>query len=247
MPDECCRWLHLHQDTAVNFAVATRPCDLVNATVVNCTVHWWVSGHLAKKLWSSALLENVKRVIHHPAIPPAHTNCLFMDDNAPPLCARNITAGLQDVRVPHLKWSAMSPWPEPHRAHLGPAEAETWWSNQTPKWPSRTACSICGKVERIASEQHHEASEEKETFLSSCPCGKWWNYPFLTWPIFVISSDLFYWPNFRGSKSCNMLMKMVFLFNIFLVISKGTFTYCNKIQTKIGKLFSSRTWCQVCM
>ena len=32
---------------------------------------------------------------------------------------------------------------EPHRARLGPAEAETGWSYPTPTWPGRTACSTC--------------------------------------------------------------------------------------------------------
>ena len=33
----------------------------------------------------------------------------FMDDNAPPHCARIVTARLQAARVPHMDWPAMSP------------------------------------------------------------------------------------------------------------------------------------------
>ena len=46
------------------FAVGTRPCDLDNAAMVYRPVHWWVSGHLAQKWWSSPLLEKARLAIH---------------------------------------------------------------------------------------------------------------------------------------------------------------------------------------
>lgn len=37
-------------------------------------------------------------------------------------------------------------WPEPHRARLWPAEADTGWWYPNPRWPGTTGCSFCGRV-----------------------------------------------------------------------------------------------------
>uniref|UniRef100_A0A3B3HGJ0 Tc1-like transposase DDE domain-containing protein n=1 Tax=Oryzias latipes TaxID=8090 RepID=A0A3B3HGJ0_ORYLA len=53
------------------------------------------------------------RVIIQPIITPEfrqHTpNFLFMDDNAPPHCAGIVTARIQEIRVSHMVWPAMTP------------------------------------------------------------------------------------------------------------------------------------------
>lgn len=45
-------------------------------------------------------------------------------------------------------------------------------------------------VERIVSE-HHEPSEEHETSLTTCHCGKWCQYPLLEWSFFLLFGAIF--------------------------------------------------------
>uniref|UniRef100_A0A8C8DUF1 Tc1-like transposase DDE domain-containing protein n=1 Tax=Oryzias sinensis TaxID=183150 RepID=A0A8C8DUF1_9TELE len=52
-------------------------------------------------------------IIIQPIITPEfhqHTpNFLFMDDNAPPHCTGIVTARIQEIRVSHMVWPAMTP------------------------------------------------------------------------------------------------------------------------------------------
>uniref|UniRef100_A0A8C5HEH9 Transposase Tc1-like domain-containing protein n=1 Tax=Gouania willdenowi TaxID=441366 RepID=A0A8C5HEH9_GOUWI len=77
----------------------------------------------------------LRDIIEPIIIPQFHQNTpnfLFMHNNAQPHCARIVTAGLQEVEVPHMVWSAMSPDlnpldPLPHDlAELRVALVEEW-------------------------------------------------------------------------------------------------------------------------
>lgn len=98
-------------------------------------------------------------------------------------------------------------------------------SDPTLKWPGRLYLALV--EEWNASEQHHE-STEKETLLSNCRT-KWWRYYWhglsLLFDDICIIVLIFWVLNIK-------LMKSILLSYSLLVISKKTFAYFTKIQTK---------------
>uniref|UniRef100_A0A671XTI5 Reverse transcriptase domain-containing protein n=1 Tax=Sparus aurata TaxID=8175 RepID=A0A671XTI5_SPAAU len=62
-----------------------------------------------KKVTARSYLRDIIEPIIIPQFRQHTPNFLFMDDNAPPHRARNVTARLQEVGVPHMVWPAMSP------------------------------------------------------------------------------------------------------------------------------------------
>lgn len=107
------------------------------------------------------------RTYHHSPIPPTHPQLSVHRRKCSTTSYQNYYS--LTSKSGNISYDITSNvfWPEPHRAHLEPAEADTGGSYPTPKWPSRTASSTCRRVERIASKKHHEMSEENKTSLSS--------------------------------------------------------------------------------
>uniref|UniRef100_A0A3B3QR86 Transposase Tc1-like domain-containing protein n=1 Tax=Paramormyrops kingsleyae TaxID=1676925 RepID=A0A3B3QR86_9TELE len=87
---------------------------------------------------------------------------------------RNATATQLQARLRDARGTRVTPLTPRHRRE------RLQWAQDHVTWTMRR------RVERIASGQHHEASEDHETSLSSCHCGKWWKHPLLTLSIFDI-------------------------------------------------------------